>query len=221
MAFGPTFFGPRSESVLAALFELAKTNDLPGVHRANRSHTVLALFDEPLTGATVVGEDALPRETLGQIGVLAGRASERCDALASGHPRELTLREMVAAGHLTSFAARKTALCQEIRAALHDPNLTTDQLLAYERSLRDMDVALEHLRAEFETLWLARARVSEIHVALSYFAGLRVRFQAAIDWIADQRDALAEGRPLDADLQSYDTGGYRTLWQTWSRPGRS
>jgi len=218
-AFGLLFFGPDFDPIMVALHQLAQTNDLPGVHHSNRSHTVLALFDEPLTGSTVVGEDALPRETLDEMELLGDSAADTCASLAAGHPRELTLLEMAAAGHLTSLAARKTALGQEIRSALQHPDLDADRLYGFERALGDLDVELARLRGEFEILWLARSRVGEIHVALGYFAELRVRFRTAIDWLADQRVALGEGRSIDADLSTYDTAGYRTLWQTWRRPG--
>ena len=218
-AFGLLFFGPDYDSIMVALHELARTNDLPGVHHSNRSHTVLALFDEPLTGSTVVGDDALTRETLEEMEELGDSAADTCAFLAEGHPRELTLFEMAAAGHLTSFAARKTALSQEIRSALHNPELDADRIYGFERALGELDIEFERLRGEFELLWLARSRVSEIHVALGYFAGLRVRLRAAIEWLADQRRALGEGTSVDADLATYDTAGYRTLWQTWRQPG--
>jgi len=214
-AFGPLFFGVAHERIMAALHQLARTNGLPGVHRPNRSHTVLALFDEPLTGATVEGEDALPVETLEAMRALAEDAAATLDVLAPGHPRELTLREMASAAHLTSYAARKTALSKEIRQGLRDADLDADRLYRYILALKALDVELEKLRAEFEALWLARARPSEIHVALGYFAGLRVRYRAAIDWLEKQRQALLRGERADAELDTYDTAGYRTLWQNW------
>jgi hexosaminidase len=221
-AFGPLFFGLDSEAIMEALHQLARTNDLPEVFRRNRSHTVLALFDEPLTGTTVEGEDALPAETLGDLQALAEAAAATCDALALGHPRELTLREMASAARLTIYAARKTALAQEIRAVLREiaaqPEPVTDnarRLYGCVLALRALDVELEKLRGEFEALWLARARRSEMHVALGYFANLRVRYRVAVDWLQGQRKALLEGRPVDAELSTYDAGDYRTLWQTW------
>ena len=217
--FGPLFFGPGHERIMAALHQLARTNDLPGVHHGNRSHTALALFDEPLTGTTVVGEEALPSETLVQMQSLAEEAAATCDELSPGHPRELTLREMASAARLTGYAARKVALGQDIRRALADAGMVSERLYGYERALRALDIELEQLRAEFETLWLARARPSEIHVALGYFAALRVRYRAAIDWLASQRLNVRDGRAVDAELATYDDGGYRTLWQTWRRPG--
>jgi hexosaminidase len=222
-ALGPLFFGPDHEAIMQALHQLARTNDLPHVYRHNRSHTVLALFDEPLTGATVEGEAQLPAGTLGEMQSLAEEATATLDALAPGHPRELTLREMASAARLTGYAARKTALAQEIRATLHGVAAQPEPIQANARRLYDhilalkaLDIELEELRAEFEALWLARARPSEIHVALGYYAGLRVRYQAAVSWLKEQRQALLAGRPVDAELSTYDAGNYLTLWQTRS-----
>ncbi|UCC65498.1 MAG: family 20 glycosylhydrolase [Anaerolineae bacterium] len=221
-AFGPLFFGLDQDAIMEALHQLARTNDLPNVHRENRSHTVLALFDEPLTGATVEGEAALPAETVGDMQALAESAAATCDALALGHPREMTLREMASAARLTAYAARKTALAQTIRATLRRIAAQPEPIEANARQLYDhilalaaMDAELEELRAEFEALWLARAHRSEMHVALGYFANLRARYRAAVAWLNEQRQALLARKPVDAELSTYDTGGYRTLWQTW------
>ena len=212
-AFGPVFFGPDHNAIMAALHQMARINDLPKVHCRNRSHTVLALFDDPLTGATVKGKDALPAATLQEMRALAKDAAATFDAAAPGHPRELTLHEMASAARLTDYAARKVMCSQEIREAVREADLDADRLHGYAMALSALDVELERLRAEFETLWLARARPSEIHVALGYFAGLRVRYRSAIDWLADQRRALLKGEPVDADLNTYGAGDYRTLWQ--------
>ena len=58
-----------------------------------------------------------------------------------------------------------------------------------------------------------------MHVALGYFAGLRVRYQAAVEWLATQRELLLQGRMVDSELDTYDTAGYRTLWQSGRWPG--
>jgi len=213
--FGPLFFGPGHERILAAMHQLARTNTLPGVAQWNRSHTVLALFDEPLTGATVEGEDALPAETLAEMRALAAEAAVTLDAVAPAHPRALTLREMALTARLTEYAARKVALSQEMRQGLRDPALDAERVYGYVLALKALDAELEQLRAELEPLWLARARRSEMHVALGYYANLRARYQAAIRWLEEQRQALARGEPVDAELTTYDASGYRTLWQTW------
>jgi len=225
-ALGPLFFSPAHERILEAIHQLARINTLPGVAQVNRSHTVLALFDEPLAGATVEGEDALSAETLDEVRTLAEEAAafvtppvppceELSTSLAPGHPRELTLREMASAARLTAYAARKVTLSQEIRQGLRDPDLDADRVYGYILALKALDAELETLRAELEMLWLVRARRSEIHVALGYYANLRARYRAAINWLEKQRRALAKGKPVDAELSTYDAGGYRTLWQNW------
>ncbi|MDY6875819.1 MAG: glycoside hydrolase family 20 zincin-like fold domain-containing protein [Chloroflexota bacterium] len=223
-AFGPLFLGPAHERILEAIHQLANTNNLPNVHRPNRSHTILALFDEPLTGATVEGEDALPAETLATMRALAEQAAatvrlsargKACYGLASGHPRELMLSEMGSAARLTGYAARKVTLSQEIRRGLRDPGLDANRVYEYILALKALDAELETLRAEFESLWLAHARRSEMHVALGYYANLRARYRAAIDWLEGQRQALLKGQTVDADLTTYDASDYRTLWQNW------
>jgi hexosaminidase len=220
--FGALFFGPDYEVILQALRGLARTNDLPGVYHPNCSHTVLALFDDPLLGQTVDGDDALPSDTLRQMQSIGEYASTTCDALLPGHPQALTLREMASAARLTAYAARKTALSQAIRANLcrmaADPAPVEDaERRLYEQilSLRALAAELEELRAEWEALWLARARRSEIHVALGYFARLRSRFQAAAIWLEAQRRALLAGEPIDSELDTYRPGHQPILWQTW------
>ncbi len=217
-SFSPLFFGAEHERVLQAMHRLDRTNTLPGVAQRNRSHTVLALFDEPLTGQTI---EELPADTVQQMEDLAREALTTFEAVAPGHAEELTLREMASVARLTVYAARKTALAQEIRQGLRELAETralpvevgAEQIYNYILTVRQLDRDLEPLRAEFETLWLARARRSEIYVSLGYFANLRARYRAAINWLQEQRQALLAGRPVDADLESYDTGGYRTLWQ--------
>jgi hexosaminidase len=221
-AFGPLFFGPDHRAIMASLHELARTNELPNIYRPNRSHSVLALFDEPLTGSTVEGDDALPPETLKEMQSLSESASVAFDVLAPRHPRELTLHEMGLAARLTAYAARKTALAQLIRADLRamaakpEPvEANAARLYEHVRSLKALDVELDERRREFEEIWLARARPSEIHFSLSYFASLRIRYRAAMAWLIEQRGSLLAGKPVDVDLSTYDAGDHRVLWHTW------
>jgi hexosaminidase len=221
-AMGALFFGPEHGAILKALQQLAQTNDLPGVHRPNRSHTVLALFDDPLLGETVEGEEALPAETLVEMQALAKAAAATCDALAPDHPRAQTLREMASAAHLTAYAARKTALGQASRAALRDLAAEPEPREAGARRLQEqilaleaLEIELDGLRGEWVALWLARARRSEMHVALGYFSSLRTRLRAAIDWLEAQRRVLLAGATVDGELATYDAGDHSVLWHAW------
>ena len=82
-------------------------------------------------------------------------------------------------------------------------------------SLGAMASELEDLREEWEVLWQARARRSEIHVALGYFASAHARIRIAVAWLQEQRKALAAGDPVDTELLTYDASEHRVLWQTW------
>ncbi len=211
-AFGPLFFGPAHGQILEAVHKLDRINTLPGIPQPNASNTALALFDEPLTGETVT---SLPPATAAEAHVLAQEASAALDELSVGHPRELTLLEMASAARLTAYAARKTARSQQIRQDLRAPDLDAAGIHQHILALKALDKELAHLQAEFETVWLARARRSEIHVALGYYAGLRTHYRAAIAWLKKQQQALSEDRPMDAELNTYDAGDHRVLWQTW------
>ncbi len=217
-AFGSLFFGVQQEEIMMAFEQLAHTNDLPGVPGINRSNTVLALFDDPLTGEMVAGDRALPLETLREMHGLAARAEAVCDAVASGHRRELTLREMASAARLTGYAVRKTLLGRLIRATLCQQGPRADVLAEMDEqiiALGALAAELEELREEWEILWRARSRRSEIHVALGYFASTHARLRIAAAWLERQRKAAAAGEPPDAELQTYDAGDHRVVWQTW------
>jgi hypothetical protein len=56
---------------------------------------------------------------------------------------------------------------------------------------------------------------TETLILISYFANLRARYKAAVAWLRGQHAALLAGKPVDAELRTYDASGYRTLWQTW------
>jgi hexosaminidase len=212
VAFGPLFFGPAHEQILGVIHKLDLINTLPGVPQPNGSNTVLALFDEPLTGETVA---SLPPKTVTEMYTLAKEVSATLDELSLGHPRELTLLEIASAARLTTYAAHKTAFSQQLRQDLRAPDLDAARIHQHILALKALDKELEHLRAEFEILWLTRAHRSEIHVALGYYASLRARYHAAIAWLKKQQQALSEGQPVDADLNTYDAGDHRILWQTW------
>ena len=217
-AFGPLFFGEGHEEIMEVFDDLARTNDLPGIPGINRSNTVLALFDDPLAGETVDGDEALPSETLREMHTLSARATAVCDLLAPGHRRELTLMEMASAGRMTAFAALKTLQSQLLRAILRQVSVDKSLVADLDELILDLDAMpseLEELREEWESLWQARARRSEIHVALGYFASAHARIRTAVAWLREQRKAIAAGEPVDGELQSYNPGEHRILWQTW------
>jgi hypothetical protein len=50
---------------------------------------------------------------------------------------------------------------------------------------------------------------------MGYFASLYTRSRAAIAWLIDQRNSSLAGKPIDAELSTYQVTGHRVLWHTW------
>jgi hypothetical protein len=207
---------------------LAQTNELPGVPLANRSRTVLALFDEPLTGETVIGKDALSDQTLQSLRSMGESAASILQPLLAEQtqPRQRLLQEMTSVSRLTAYAGRKTLLGQQIRrelrglARIHlQPEAEiiegARQIHGFIQALKELQVELERLRAEFVRLWLARARRSEIRVSLGYFASLSARYERAVVWLEEQRQRILAGEALDAELETFASDDHSVLWQTW------
>jgi hexosaminidase len=216
-AFGPLFFGAEHEPIMEAFDLLARTNELPGVPGINRSNTVLAMFGDPLAGEMASGHEALPDETLREMHSLAAQAADICDEMASGHRREQTLREMASAGRMTAHAALKTAMGQHIQATLRKVSAgePAEELDEQFLALGVLAAQLEDVREEWEVLWLMRARRSEIHIPLGFFASAHARLRIARAWLEEQRRAAAAGEPVDAELETYDASDHRVAWQTW------
>lgn len=212
--FGRLFFGPEHEQILSAMHKLDQTNMLPGVPLFNASGTIVALLEDPLKGEMI---ETLSPETVQEMEALAEEARAMFDALAPDHPQESTLREMAFVAKLTSYAARKVALSQEIKRGLRelpgDRDAGAAELARYVQALKELDAELDPLLAEFEGLWLARARRSGIEFSLRHFSRLRERFAAATAWLERQREALLRGEVVDTELATYDTEGYLILWQ--------
>jgi hypothetical protein len=148
---------------------------------------------------------------------VGSEAVSSLESLAPGHPRETLLYEMLAAGRMTRFAGLKTLVGQQVRRALADPDVDPMLLQELALALRRLDSEVSRIREEFELIWRFRARRSEIDVALSYFARLRVRLGAAVEWLEEQKKALARGEAVDAALETYSAEGFWTVWQKWPR----
>jgi hypothetical protein len=67
------------------------------------------------------------------------------------------------------------------------------------------------MKREFERRWLATSRPSWIQFNLDRYDGLIAQFDRAIAWLESQRDSYFAGKGVDAELASYDSGGYTVL----------
>lgn len=217
-AFGQLFFGPaQGEAVVAAMRSLAAVNLLPGLARNNGSHTVYALFDEPLTGLMI---DELPAESLAALRDAGQAAEEVFDGAAESSREPRALREMAFSARLVREAGEKVALSQRIRSGWarmatgevpQGPAL--QEMAAWLHALEARWETLLALRAEFTGFWQARAKPEGIEEALRYYRGTLARYDAAAHWLRIQRQAFAMGRPIDAKLEAYGDVEHRILWE--------
>ncbi len=128
--------------------------------------------------------------------------------------------------HDLGFAAAQVAFaCDQVdanrraRAALGETGDKTAGALADAiATLQALQNRIPAIMQEFETRWLAHARHSQIEVNLQRYADVYDQYSRAIAWLEGQRDAAQAGQPVDADLSTYDTGGYLDVHQT-SRAG--
>lgn len=211
-AFGPLFLGDASGHAVAAIQRLGRAVEQPALALSNRSDTVYALYDEPLTGRTV---RETPAAALDEMIAAAEAALPAFAQLADPtlrHELQFTAAQMI-------YAARKVLLGQEIRRALGELAADTTGSSEGAARLDTLISRLEALRgelppmvAEFERLWLLSSQRSEIDVNLDRYAALLARFDAALSWLRGQRERYAAGEPLDAALATYDPGEYVILW---------
>jgi hypothetical protein len=110
------------------------------------------------------------------------------------------------------LAAQKVLLGQRIRHVLQSvrSEAELDQLIDALAAMRD---AWSPLVAEFEARWLHQARRSQIGLTLERFERTRQRFDAALEWMRDQRARLTRDEPVDAQLTTYDSGDGLILWE--------
>ena len=122
-----------------------------------------------------------------------------------GHDLQFAARQI-------ELAAQKVLLGQRIRQVLQSVRSPAelDQVMDALAALRE---AWPPLVAEFEARWLRQARRSQIDLTLDRFERTRQRFDAALEWLREQRDRFARGEPVDAQLTTYDTGDGLILWE--------
>jgi hexosaminidase len=211
VAFSNLFLGDRSGAQVAALRRLGAA--MQTAPRWVRTwNTAMALFEEPLTGpmAGVATPEIVAETHAAAEALLPLLGSVRDDEMR--HDLGFTVAQIC-------FATEKVETTRTLRAVLNemetgDPGPET--LARFDRivgALQGQRAALPALVREFEARWLAHARRSEIHVNLDRFAALAARYDAALAWLADQREAYTSGADVDAALTTYVTDDYRVIFQ--------
>jgi len=221
--FGRLFFGAEGDRVVETMRTLGRLNTLPGMPLGNASRSIYALFDEPLVGDTILD---LPPATLKEIKRVCANAERtlRDSVPASRDP--LSLKEMAFSARLLAYAARKVLASQQIRTNLDElsqghgdaPALLGQAMDAF----RTLEVELGELIQTFRSIWLRRARHSEIDITLGHFAHLRERFTVAREWLQSRAKQVKAGQAPDYSLDGYaqEAQSYEILGQSVRRHWR-
>ncbi len=188
---GPLVFGDRSGQVVAALRALGKAIEHPALYKPNRSDVALGLFDDPLGGRMVNVEPSA-------IAALRDAATQALPAFALLADDQMR-RELSFVAAQVAFVADKLALTRDLRAALAADADMTPWLAA----LRVQRARLAALRDEFEALWLAVSKRSEIQFTLDHYDRALARHDAALAW-------LTAG---NRDVTKYDASDDLILWE--------
>jgi hypothetical protein len=196
---------PAGDASLSSLRRLGRAVVGPSLAEPNGSNSAYALFEDPLAGKVVRGGDPAAISELREAAraVIAG-----CAGLADADLRH----DLQFAARQIEFAARKVLLGQRIRHVLGSTpsEADLDEVIGELVAMREN---LPPLVEEFEARWLQQARRSQIGLTLDRFARTLQRFEAALDWLRDQRRRSALGEAVDAQLASYDSGDGRILWE--------
>jgi hypothetical protein len=216
---GPLFFGQQGEAVVRAMRRVAALNVLPGMARSNAANSIYALLDEPLVGSMI---ETLPATTLEEIVAVCEDVEATLRAAQPGSREELTIQEMVFSVRLMSYAARKVLASLGIRHGLEELEAgrgSKSVLSGAITTLSELDGELLQLIGEFETLWIRRARRSEIAITLGHYARLRERFALAQAWLSERLAQVEAGAAPDYALEAYRAGAadYEILGQSFWR----
>ena len=190
---GPLLFGDWSGRVVNAVHGLARMIEHPAFLKPNRSEVAYALFDDPLAGKLVETPPAVVAE-------LRAAAEEAAAAFASLDDEQMRT-ELSFVAYQVAFVADKLATSYALRAAIRNG---ANSLLPFADQLARQREQLAAMRAEFERLWLANSKRSEIQKNLDYYDGALARYDQAIAWL----------RAGHRDLATYSAEDYLTLWDS-------
>lgn len=221
------------------ILELAAIYQVLPIWSKNRSQCVMALFDEPITGAAVRGPEVpadliaydlnLPADIapvlerhshhpMRPIFKIPVESRERIRRiLASVGPAMDDLKEGLIKDQLTFIRQAfllmldKLEFSHRLINAMGTQTMGTDDWLSYEAELDGLIRRYVGLQVSFTRLWLDIARPSEMHLSLTYFSQIITRLDYLKDWLSIQREHQTAGLPVDWDFSTYIEGGCQTL----------
>ena len=221
------------------ILELGEIHRIPPIWSKNRSQDVMALFDEPITGASVRGPQvptdlvafdlSLPpgveavferhsHHPMRPIFHISESARSKIKAIIDRVKPEIAgLKEGLVKDQLLYICQAyelmlgKLKLSQQLISAMEARSVGPMDWLTYEDELNEMIRGYVGLQIEFTRLWLAIGKPSEMHLALTYFSQIISRLDYLRDWLSIQREHMVAGDPVDWQFATYIDGGYQTL----------
>lgn len=217
----------------------AKIYQVPPIWSKNRSECVMALFDEPVFGKAIRGQEP-PAElkaydlTLpnGIQPVLERHSqhpmrpyfsipeqtceqirelAEQADALARKLDNGVIRDQLLYQAEAFRLMTDKLAMSRKIIRQIEKGGLTVRKLVLLEDEVRLMTRRYVHLQLNFVKLWLLIAKPSEIDISMTYFAHIIERLDYLRDWMSLKREALSAGCTITEDFSDYETLGYGSL----------
>jgi|GEM_PF-593197 len=229
---------PHSGQWLKIFRLFAEIYQLPGMWSKNRSQCVIALFEEPIFGATLIGPDysrlndgyqSLPPDIpyvkpekghhllrpVFRIDEDLLKEIDRIIDEIGSHletlPASMARREF---SYLTSAfrcLSEKNKLGRKIRKTMKQNFPQYEEILDLKLAVEGLIKQYNDLMLEFISIWQQRSKTAEIHLTLGYFADIISRLKYLRDWLEKQLSRLDNNKQVDREFSSYDTCGYQSL----------
>ena len=219
------------QNVAEAFRLLMDSNLSPHLQTGFKTMSIYYFFDDMLCGLAMRGSQHYPQLTRETFPPLLACGERACTLLAQAladaafdrypYPDEnwralfgrSFVLELLLSARMTRYIGQKGRLCFQILDALADPATVGDDLLALVAAIRMLYAELVEIRRLFDEVWVLRADRRGIESAMSLFDTAGVQLGQTVKWLAQQRQGLLRGEPLDAGLEHYSAGqACRILW---------
>lgn len=219
-----------SQEVAAGFRALMDSNLAENLQTDFKTMSIYYFFDDMLAGLAMQGSDNYRKLTEQTFQELLRCGTDACSAIASAiknnadqmhtYPDEnwqallgsAYLRELMLSAHMTKFIGQKGLLAYQIRRDLARTDISPEDIMDMIFRIHLLYDDFCKIRREFENVWMLRAEHPGIQTSLSLFDHAGVQLAQTVRWLAQQRQHLLQGKPLDKDLQHYPGKDYQVLW---------
>lgn len=221
----------QDERVQKAFRHLMDSNLAPNIKNGFKTMTVYYFFDDMLAGLGMKGSDhyhKISGEAFAHLyaeGTAARALLEEVLSEGTYDQREFVdehwkalfgssfLKELHLSARMTEFIGEKGKLAYQIREMLANPGTTERDILGVVRQIHQLYAEFIRIRQEFGEVWMLRSEWTGIETVQSLFDKAGLQMAQTVSWLAEQRQNLLQGKPLDAALETYTcVDGYGVLW---------